>query len=325
MRVQATRPLNGAAVKAANDAFYANHPEMVSDGRRTPIDPCATSQARLREEWITAYAANRGKLEAARGSEQACAARELQEQAAQMTRSVVAQSKTNCPNQPTSQAKALPPPQSKPATETVKPCRLTSLALTCQHGRPAGPEGVLMVVPDSTASLGDSVNGSMGFEGGCGDHAAWSVAGILTKEGRGTAFDFKAQTVVPSITGFASLQNVSPQRYEVTGQSCSGGRTIQVHAYPPGKTSYKVDLATWREKFRDALHGLPLSDEDKKGWETKWLRGGIEYSGQWQEMKATGKLIMKNLWPGNSILSSGGQSRVNFTRPASIRQILPNI
>ncbi|WP_418315618.1 hypothetical protein [Piscinibacter sakaiensis] len=58
-----SRPLNPQAVSAADDAFYANHPELVQDGRRVPLSASDPSQAALREEWNALYAQHNGQLD----------------------------------------------------------------------------------------------------------------------------------------------------------------------------------------------------------------------------------------------------------------------
>lgn len=78
------RPLDPAAVRAADDAFYAEHPEMVVKGRRRPIrrsDPRFDAQA---ARWRELYAASGGPMEGA------------QEQWASPTRAVEAAEET-CP------------------------------------------------------------------------------------------------------------------------------------------------------------------------------------------------------------------------------------
>lgn len=60
----AKRPLNQAAVAAADDQFYGAHPEMVrEDGTRIPLDPSDPRQRALRSEWMDDYLANGGELE----------------------------------------------------------------------------------------------------------------------------------------------------------------------------------------------------------------------------------------------------------------------
>jgi hypothetical protein len=51
----AEKPLNWDAVDAANDDFYAAHPEFIVDGCRIPLDPCDPAQADLRDEWMDLY------------------------------------------------------------------------------------------------------------------------------------------------------------------------------------------------------------------------------------------------------------------------------
>jgi len=57
------RPLDPAAVKAADDAFYANHPEFIGpDGKRIPLSATDPAQAGLRREWRNAYVAAGGPV-----------------------------------------------------------------------------------------------------------------------------------------------------------------------------------------------------------------------------------------------------------------------
>jgi len=64
----ATRPMNRAATREANDQFYANHPEMVQDGRRVPLDSCNPEHRRMQEEWMDLYVDNGGQVRRGRGS-----------------------------------------------------------------------------------------------------------------------------------------------------------------------------------------------------------------------------------------------------------------
>jgi len=58
------RPLNPAAVKKADDEFYANHPELIhEDGRRIPLSASDPAQASERAEWRRLYLRHGGKEE----------------------------------------------------------------------------------------------------------------------------------------------------------------------------------------------------------------------------------------------------------------------
>ncbi|MEO8280520.1 MAG: hypothetical protein ABI564_12570 [Ideonella sp.] len=57
------RPLDPAAVKAADDQFYANHPEFIGpDGKRIPLSATDPAQADLRREWVASYVAAGGAV-----------------------------------------------------------------------------------------------------------------------------------------------------------------------------------------------------------------------------------------------------------------------
>lgn len=58
-----SRPLNSDAVKAADDEFYAKHPELVKEGKRIPLSATDPSQAGLRQEWVELYKKHGGKEE----------------------------------------------------------------------------------------------------------------------------------------------------------------------------------------------------------------------------------------------------------------------
>ncbi len=63
MTRMAARPLDPAAVAAADDAFYAAHPEMIGeDGERIPIGDGA-DHAAYRSEWMDRYVAAGGRLQ----------------------------------------------------------------------------------------------------------------------------------------------------------------------------------------------------------------------------------------------------------------------
>lgn len=58
-----SRPLNEGAIQAADDEFYAKHPELVKDGKRIPLSSTDPAQADLRKEWVELYKKHGGKEE----------------------------------------------------------------------------------------------------------------------------------------------------------------------------------------------------------------------------------------------------------------------
>jgi hypothetical protein len=46
----------------SHSATQATHPEMVRDGKRTPLDPHDAKQAKLRHDWMLAYAMYGGNV-----------------------------------------------------------------------------------------------------------------------------------------------------------------------------------------------------------------------------------------------------------------------
>lgn len=64
MSRRAVRPLDRDSVKAANDAFYARHPNRVAgDGRRIPLDATSSDDQAARSEWMDLYEEHGGAIE----------------------------------------------------------------------------------------------------------------------------------------------------------------------------------------------------------------------------------------------------------------------
>lgn len=64
MTRRATVPLDSGAVRAADDAFYAAHPELIdASGQRIPLDATSPEHAAYRSEWMDLYVANGGPVE----------------------------------------------------------------------------------------------------------------------------------------------------------------------------------------------------------------------------------------------------------------------
>lgn len=305
--LRAKRPLDASATRAANDDFYARHPELVRDGQRQPLDPDDPAQAALRREWMQAYAANGGAVEPVGGR----AVRDARQGANDgFGHARVGEPGEGCPpcdrHAPPAEPVAPPPVVRRPppprpaAAATAVTCELTKFELWCEHRhRKAGPEGILMVVPSSTAALGDTVTGQMTMVGGCGQHPSWSVDGVLTRRGSGARLEFSAQTWKPAAFGFFSLKNVDPQVYRVQAGSCSGGaRVYEVRAYPPGKVAAKLDVGAITDRIRNALKILPVPDAELQKWTGQWFRGSVEYSGAWKEDEGSWKACYEQVVTG---------------------------
>ncbi len=74
MSRRAMRPLDREAVRAANDAFYARHPERVGeDARRIPLDATSRRDREARSEWMDLYEELGGAVEEVGGSPRALA------------------------------------------------------------------------------------------------------------------------------------------------------------------------------------------------------------------------------------------------------------
>lgn len=283
--------MDPAAEAKADDDFYKRHSEMVVNGERVPLDPSDPAQAGLRQEWMKDYQNHGGKVEPVRAHHVRHAKDKANKHFGSKTVAAPAQ---NCPLQggkpspaPVKLAREQRPAGNKNGGEPV--CELVSASLTCEHGRKAGPEGILMVVPRSTAAAGDTVTATLKMKGGCGPHPSWSVGGYWTSEGKGASFSFNAETWLPSALGFLSLRGVSPHTYQVQVNACGGPLSFDVRAYPPGKVSAKFDVRKYIDTIVAALKHLPVEEDELDKFVGDWFQGAIEYSGRWQEDEASWK------------------------------------
>ena len=306
---RASSPQNRSATIAADNEFYAKHPEMVQDGKRVPIDPNSPAQAGMRQEWMASYAKHGGKVEPITGTDVKKAKKQANKNFPKTPPGTAVlpcpyKKSPNAANQqkgvgtapPGSQAKPVTPLPVKrappPASAGQNPvCELVAVDIHCEHkGRKPGPSGVLMVVPSSSASMGDRISGNLSMKGGCGQHPSWSVGGMWVSEGRGASFSFLAKTWTASAQGFLSLKGVSPHTYQVQVGACAGGpRVYEIQAYPPGKVNAKLDVRKIIDDIHAALTHLPIPEEELSKWKAQWLQGSMEYAGAWKEEEKSWK------------------------------------
>lgn len=296
--VRASTPLSKTATKAANDAFYANHPEMVVNGKRLPLDACDPKQAKLRNEWMQSYQASGGKAEKASAAQCAALVRDANSQANAITSKPVTGGPQVCPG-PAGPSIAEIASTSNPV-KPPRPCKVKSSSITCEHGRKAS-KGLLCVVPDSYGSIGDSINCTADLEGGCGEHVAWDISGMWTSHEMGNRTKFLAKTFKPALFGgWLGLHHVSPQIYRVNLAACEGSAPlVEVRAYPPDKLSGKIDFEEVRKAIKKGLRFLPIDDEKKAELEHGWFVGAIEYSQQWKEDKKSARAFCETSVAGS--------------------------
>jgi hypothetical protein len=305
---RAVKPINPEASKQANDTLYANHPELIQNGQRVPIDPTERSQQGLRDEWLNSYAANGGKVAPITGAEAKKTAAKTKTSFSTQPPDAV---ETPCPN--TKKPKKSPPPVQRkpvakaagstvatPATKTATPtgtapaivCKLISSSVQCSHGRKPGKQGILMVVPDSTASLGDKITGTIQMNGGCGKHPEWSVDGYWTSKGKGSSFNFNALKFTGP-NSFFGLKDVSPHNYNIHIAACGGTSPddYKISVYPPGKVSFKLNVQELKKRLKSYLDDLPIPPSEVKKIDTNLLVGSFSYSAGWKEDKKSWKAL----------------------------------
>lgn len=274
----ATRPLSASATQAANRELFRRHPGLFADGKGRQLSASGAEDATLRSEWMDIYVQSGGGAEPTASAPAAAIKAAV---AANFSPGPAGSSVSQCPFSPSLQKPVLllpPPPRNLPTQSASQPpCELLSAVVTCEHGRQAGLERVLMVVArdkienysKSERVLGvitggkevfDTITANLAMKGGCGSHPNWIHGPIPSGLGKSASVQFKT-------TGKASLLEVSPHNWKtispmitrLSATACAGvSGDCDIRAYPPGTASMAGE-AGFSYKF------YPRGAEDK--WE----------------------------------------------------------
>lgn len=288
MKRVASRPLNKAAVTAANAAIAPAHP--------VPPKPGEPGYTAFCKAWMDAYVAAGGAYEAPDDTERA--KRRIEE--ARKAGAEAGQRGTVAPCPETKSTEPPPPPPAKPNPDC--PCQLTAVTVTCSHGRTA-KDNLLMVVPGSVG--GDDITVIPQAGGDCETRLTISGGGKQTKgiqPHQFTAYDPSALATVYKLWAVAPTVNL------VTANACAVQlETVRVEAYPHVAISLVLqDKSKIIEKIMNAFQKLPTKDKKKEStndndkgpapikeigkkesWEKKKFGLSLSLSAGWEEDKAT--------------------------------------
>lgn len=252
MRI-ANQPLDPVALRMADDAFYAAHPELVHPGeRRELLSASRADQAELRAEWIDLYVANGGsvstlsQIEKTRRAESAAVAVERD-----FSTGGIGSAKTACGG------KAPPIPRSSVASGGANPgekqlsntpaCAISGVAVRCEHGRSA-KDGVLDVVSHNIVAAGDIIDFTVSSTSVCAQHPSWTVDGARSLSGRGASGRFDASSWgASSKESPLDFEGRLPIIYRLRANACAGASDVtEIRLYPiEGQSiSFSVDLSS---------------------------------------------------------------------------------
>jgi uncharacterized Zn-binding protein involved in type VI secretion len=163
-------------------------------------------------------------------------------------------------------------------------CEVSDLRISCSHGRAAGPEGILCVVPAGT-TWSDKISGQLSTRGGCATHPAWKVSGAASDGGKGLSLRFDA-TAAKRQPSRHIVMTPAPDHatYRVSAEGCGGSvLPFEVHAYPPEEVSVTVDFMDAVKSLKSFFTrtGLVLDGKGKR--EFDFLHGSVTYTGKWEE------------------------------------------
>lgn len=242
----ATRPLNPAATAAANASVAKTFPD--------PPTPGDQDYPKFQKAWMDAYVANGGAV-----TEQTSGQATAEVQAAQ---SRPGQSKQTCgPAQSCPQQAGTPAPRQAefkpPATSC--PCKLTSLTVTCSHGRSAKAQ-LLQIVSESVAS-GDPVTATPGGSGDCASKLVVRASGLGTSGESYGVKPVRGNLSGPSAAqaGAWGLWKATPSRGSVEASACGGNsRLVKIERFPSGESKVQLNLTNLIEGYTKGFSQLPV-------------------------------------------------------------------
>ena len=288
---RATRPLDQNANRTANEAVakkYCPQPK--------PGDP---EYGQFREDWMNAYVEAGGKTEQMSKEqvrEQVAQDREAARKN-QGQRGAVARCPVDDPGKGGGRGKPASPPPPPPAKKDPGcPCKLTGLDVTCEHGRSAR-KNLLMVVADDRGS--DAISVQPQASGDCSSLLEVRVDGArgFPKKGSGkSSFNFSGTALAGG--NVFRLWNADPVTTFVSAEACTGAtEPVKIVAYPSSKAAIKINITELREKYKGILAYLPinvggartpvkpLNAPKAPNWELKSFGRVLSAEAQWKEDK----------------------------------------
>lgn len=304
-------PLNREASTAADNAFYARHPEMVKNGKRQPIDAHDPAHAGLREEWRQSYAQAGGNTRPARHTEAATRKEEARhaDDSAKRNFSPVPAGKpvAPCARQAAAgsgagaaggQSKGANGPapvaaSSKPCTEGGKRCKVNKVTVKCGHGGRGGklgPGNRLQVVPDDEYAQ-DQIS-LVADVATCGKVVNWVVSGAA--EGKAATnshtlavkgWPYRAGLGLTPLSRWAARAVPNTYRVRASLDCGSLNDSYTIEAFPSDKIKSKIEPSEQPvfKAFRDYVLNGFLKPFFGKKLEVDFLTGSLSLEAYWKE------------------------------------------
>ncbi|MBZ9613427.1 hypothetical protein [Rheinheimera maricola] len=281
------KQLSTAAVKAADEKFFAMYPEMVGKSIR-PNDP---SHRQYVQAWNTYYRAANAAEEAKKAAIMKALALKpvTTKKSSGFTEKVAGATVQPCPN-----AKAIvsepkkPEPKQPPCNQNVKHCK-PKTTIQCQHGRTASSSNQLEVVPEPTSS--EKLTLSADIDGGCGEPVEWVVSGFTNKTIKGNKSILEIKPLAFRHAAISPLgrwaMKAAPNVYRISPRikcgSVSSPFTIKV--YPGEQCSIKISPASWSfyKKLEEGMNTLCDFVFGKNRLNFLFPKGEISIAAQWKE------------------------------------------
>lgn len=295
-------PLNTAAVRKADDAFYARHPEMVEGGRRRKLTDDDPAEAPLREEWRQLYGQSGGAVhQPPTPGPKATAEHDRMRESVDKGFSRVR------PVTETVQHCATPVAASVLPVQYDQPCNLIELVVTEHRDKPR----IVRYVPHATPAMmgpmvlspgdvfaiiggeeGEGYQTSVSFlakgSGFCGTapHPAINITGFPATPGKSDR-KVDVQSEVPPggieastqvmATAIAMLDHSKTYAFGASSCGLPPGQVDPVSAingslivYPPDKFTLTLKSNSWKGKEKDTRKDAkPDGGEDEDSYELK--------------------------------------------------------
>jgi len=279
----ATKPMDPAATKAANDAAKAAYPDCIGPGDE--------DYPAFQKLWMDSYAQNGGDIKDETPEEQQARVKKARDTS--KGKKYTAGSTQDCPIETSGEGgeggekgKKTGPgtkagagknftPKEKPCT-----CKLEGGTVTCSHGR-SEQNDLLQIVPKSLA-VGDDITVTAKTSGSqCASKFVLRTNGFggsKPTENKGVK-KLKRPTKAPSKTQYSTLGywKASPSVATVEATTCEGNpKLVRIERFPMGESALSFNLTRIRQSMTGGFDKLPFDNAlfTKKGTPRKRRRAG---------------------------------------------------
>lgn len=330
----ATKPMSKSATQAANAVAKKSFPDTPSPGD--------SDYPKFQKLWMDTYAKNGGKTENKSIKSEKGAIKEARKKT--KGKSKTPGSTQPCPHVNNALRSHFPrgSGQRHRSSEKPCPCKLSSIKVSCSHGRSAR-NGLLQIVPKDVTS-GDNIKVNPKGSGDCSSKLTvytHGFGGSGSSESKGLR-SISRPTRGPVILQQYKLWKATPTVSTVEASACGGNsQLIRIERFPVGEKKFNFSFSDIISTFGSGFSDFPFDERlfTKKGAARKMRRSGeartedFTLAGLKKRAKARAKTTgfsASNLIPSFAIASAwkevekdGSNSNLAYCELAAVLEASP--